>query len=163
MQRVLVTGNAGSGKTTFARIVTKELNIPSYGLDSVVWKSGWIKTPDEEKREKIQKLIDLETWIIDGVSGQAFRAADAVFFLDIPLYRCIFNILRRFFSGGLKTRESLPENCPEYIGVFKALRITFIYQMQTRPFILSLIEANPQKKILWVKSYTQLRELSSIF
>lgn len=159
MKRVLITGNAGSGKTTFAKFIKNEFSLPSYGLDSIVWKSGWIKTPTEEKREKIQKLVDHEKWVIDGVSGQAFHAADTVFFLDISLYRCLFNILKRFLSNGFKTRESLPENCPEYIGVFKAIRVAFLYQKKTRPLILNLIEATPDKKILWVKSYNQLQDL----
>ena len=31
--KILVTGNAGSGKTTFATLITDQLNIPSVGLE----------------------------------------------------------------------------------------------------------------------------------
>ena len=156
MEKVLVTGNAGSGKTTFATSLQRELNLPSYSLDSVVWKPGWKTAPDEERREIILKLSLKDVWIIDGVSRVLFEASDTIFFLDIPLYRCLVNILKRFLSNGFKTRESLPENCPEYIGVFKAIRIAFIYQKQTRPAILQMIQAFPEKKIVWIKDHDQL-------
>jgi adenylate kinase family enzyme len=156
MKRVLVTGNAGSGKTTFTKLISKELALPAYGLDAIVWKSGWVETPKQERREKIQKLVDCETWVIDGVSSQIFHASDTVFFLDIPIHRCLLNIMRRFISNGFKTRESLPENCPEYIGFLKAIRIAFLYQRKTRPALLQLIAEYPQKKVFWVRSYREL-------
>lgn len=156
MQKILVTGNAGSGKTTYSKTLAKNLNLDLYGLDSIVWKPGWQKASAEEKKHKIQNLIERESWIIDGVSGQAFLAADTIYFLDIPLYRCLFNIIKRFLDNGLKTRDSLPKNCPEYLGVFKAIKIAFLYQKQTRPYILGMIESNRNKKIIWIKNYNQL-------
>lgn len=156
MEKVLITGNAGSGKTTFSASLKQELNLPTYSLDSIIWKPGWKIAPDEERREKILKLAFNDVWIIDGVSRALFEAADTVFFLDIPLYRCLGNIIKRFLSNGFKTRESLPENCPEYIGVFKAFRIAFIYQKNTRPAILQMIQSFPKKKIIWIKNYGQL-------
>lgn len=133
-----------------------EVNLPSYGLDSIVWQPGWKVTPLEERQEKIKQLALHDSWIIDGVSKQIFEAADTVFFLDIPLYRCISNIIKRLILNGFKTRESLPANCPEYIGVFKAIQVAFSYQKHTRPMILQMIQSSPQKKIYWIKDYRQL-------
>jgi hypothetical protein len=157
VNKILITGNAGSGKTTFSKVLAKHIHLPRYGLDSIVWKSGWKKTSDEEKREKIQSLIDKDSWIIDGVSGQAFRAANVVYFLDISLRRCLFNILRRFLLNGFKTREGLPSNCPEYIGAIKAIQVALLYQRHTRPWILEMIKASPEKEIIWVTSHKDLR------
>lgn len=154
--KILITGNAGSGKTTFSKKLASKLQVNAYSLDSIVWKPGWQETPSNERREKIQKLIDGNSWIVDGVSSQVFLAADVIYFLDIPLHICIKNILVRFLTNGLKTRESLPENCPEYLGVFKAIKITFVYQKKTRPIIIDLINEHKEKKIIWVKSYNQI-------
>lgn len=162
MNRILVTGNAGSGKTTLSAKIAKSLGLNMFGLDSVVWKPGWVPASQEEKKSKIQDLINKESWVIDGVSGQVFEAADIIFFLDIPLYRCLINIIKRFFSNGFKTREFLPENCPEYIGVFKAIRIAFIYQRSTRPYLLNMIEKHKEKKIIIINSYDQIH-LTSLF
>ncbi len=158
MKKILITGNTGSGKTTFGKHLARSLELRSHGLDSIVWKPGWQKTSSEEKREKIQALINEDSRIIEGVSSQAFLAADTIFFLDMPLHRCLFNILRRFLANGLGTRDSLPANCPEYLGVFKAIRIAFIYQKSTRPHILELIAEHKQKKVIWIKSYRDLEK-----
>ena len=156
MKKILVTGNAGSGKTAFSSDLARALQIRLWRLDSIVWKPGWQETSIEERREKIQVLVDGDSWVIDGVSSQVFLAADTVFFLDIPLYRCVFNIVKRFFYNGFKTRESLPANCPEIFGVFKAIKIAFIYQKVTRPIILNVIAENRQKKIVWIRTYGEL-------
>lgn len=166
MKRVLVTGNAGAGKTTFSKVLANKTGLPLHCLDSIVWKSGWVKTADQERYDKIKNLVDGDGWIIDGVSRQAFDAADTIFFIDMSLTRCLFNIVSRFLKNGIGTRNSLPENCPEYIGVFKAIKVAFYYNKNTRPWLISSIEANvtsgeliestPQKKIVWIKNYQQL-------
>jgi adenylate kinase family enzyme len=157
MKRVLITGNAGSGKTTFAKILKSEVNLPSHGLDSIVWQPGWKATPFQERQEKFKQIASNQEWIVDGVSKQIFEAADTIFFLDIPLSKCLGNIIKRFTSNGFKTRESLPVNCPEYIGVFKAIHVAFLYQKHTRPVILQMIKSSKGKKIYWIRDYRQLQ------
>ncbi|MDD9900863.1 MAG: hypothetical protein OXT65_07785 [Alphaproteobacteria bacterium] len=134
--KIFVTGNAGSGKTTLARRIAKERRLPYYTLDSIVWKSGWKKTAQEEKKQKIAALTAEECWVIDGVSHDVMAAADIVYFLDVPRYRCILNILRRFLRYGWKTRPDFPSDCPEYIGVLKALRIAWLFPRKGRQHIL---------------------------
>jgi adenylate kinase family enzyme len=145
-----------AGKTTLSIKLADSLGIDCFGLDSIVWKPGWVQTSSEERKIKIQDLIDKDSWIIDGVSSQVFQAADTIFFLDIPLQRCLINIVKRFISNGFRTRASLPENCPEYIVFFKAVRIAFVYQKLTRHYLLNLIESNQnKKKIIIIKSYDE--------
>ena len=42
MQRVLVMGSSGSGKSTFARRLSKITGIPFVSLDALFWKPGWV-------------------------------------------------------------------------------------------------------------------------
>lgn len=156
MKQILVTGNAGSGKTTFAKKLSTDLGIPLHGLDLIVWQPGWKVTPEAERKQKIQQLTLNESWVVDGVSKQIFLAADTIFFLDIPLYRCLINIVTRFIQNGFKTRESLPKDCPEYIGVFKAIKVAFLYQKHTRPALLQMINEHPLKQVFWFKKFEQL-------
>lgn len=55
--KVIVTGNAGSGKTTLSKQIADKLEIKQYGLDKIVWKERWHKTPKEERDKKIAKLL----------------------------------------------------------------------------------------------------------
>lgn len=91
MKRLLVTGNAGSGKSTLARRIASQRGLPCHSLDRVVWQSGWKKTPQAEKAQRIHELMETDSWMIDGVSLEVQTQADAVVFLDVP---------RRFFFSG---------------------------------------------------------------
>jgi len=134
--KILVIGNAGSGKSSLGRKLSKKYELQLYGLDNIVWKENWTPTPKEKRIQLIKEITDEENWIIEGVSKNALKEADVIYFLNIPLYRCLINIISRFLKNGPKTRKGLPSNCPEYIGVLKAIRIAFIFEKITKPWIL---------------------------
>jgi len=152
--RILVTGNAGSGKTTLGKKLSDELNIPLYGLDKVVWKENWTPTPRDEVQKLIKEITDKEAWIIEGVSKLALNEADKVYFLDIPAYKCVINILIRFIKNGLGSRKELPDNCPEYIGFLKAIKIALIFDRVTKPW---LIQRSANVDFVQIKSYKELK------
>jgi len=140
--RILVTGNAGSGKTTFGKQLSEKLSIPLYGLDKIVWEEDWKETPRDKRENLIKAVTDKDSWIIEGVSKQALEKANKVYFLDIPTSKCIFNIFKRFLKNGLSTRSELPKNCPEYIGLIKAIRIALVFNKLTRPWILEEMKSS---------------------
>ena len=65
--RVHITGNAGSGKSTFARSIGKTLGIDIYGLDKIVWSDGWRKTPLNE-RKRLEKELEQCSTAVPAVS-----------------------------------------------------------------------------------------------
>lgn len=156
--KILVTGNSGSGKSTLGRKLSTEHGIPLYGLDKVVWKEGWTPTPEEERKKLIQEITNKDSWIIEGISKFALQEADIVYFLNLPLHKCLLNITKRFLKNGFKTREDLPNNCPEYIGVLKAYKIAFIFEKKTKPWI---IEGLKNKKYFeFKKSHTVFNHIN---
>ncbi|MGB0455139.1 MAG: hypothetical protein ACPGJV_15625 [Bacteriovoracaceae bacterium] len=151
--RILITGNSGSGKSSFGKRLSLKLNIPLYGLDQIVWKSNWVKVSKEEKEKKIKEITSHKSWIIEGVSKQAMNKADTVVFLDLPKHKCISNIIKRFLKNGVGTRKELPSNCPDYIGVLKAIKIALIFNKVTRPWIM---EESRADNFIQVKNHEEL-------
>ena len=66
MDKIIVIGCGGAGKSTFSRKLSNLLDIPVYHLDKLFWNKGWIETPQKEFNKKIKEVISKDKWIIDG-------------------------------------------------------------------------------------------------
>jgi adenylate kinase family enzyme len=65
-RRVLVTGLAGSGKSTFSRTLAAKTGLPLLHLDLYFWKPGWVAPSESEWREQQRRLLAGDAWIADG-------------------------------------------------------------------------------------------------
>ena len=141
--RVLVTGNAGSGKTSFASSLAKVLDVPCHSLDGIVWQERWRKTPQHEKDAKIEALIATDAWVIDGVSDRVLQAADVVVFLDVPRSVSAWRAMRRNVRYLFKSRPGLPPRCPEVLVIPKLARLIWRFPRHIRPRILREMDRRP--------------------
>ena len=133
--KIHVTGNAGSGKTTLAAKLGDALELPVFGLDSVVWQPGWRKTPASERAGLEQALIQQPAWVIEGVSDAVRAAADVVVFLDVPRRICYLRCLKRNLPYLFASRPGLPEDCPEYRIAPYLVRLIWRFPKHVRPRI----------------------------
>jgi len=133
MNRILVTGNAGSGKTTLAGRISVQLNIPGSSLDGVVWQAGWKKTPQDEKAFLIREMIKPDSWVIDGVSPDVQAAADTVIFLDVPRKVSFWRVCRRNWKYLFRSRPELPAGCPEILIIPTLFKIIWNFPLRIRP------------------------------
>ena len=69
MQRVLVIGVPGAGKSTFTRALAAKIGLPVIHLDTEFWQPGWKITPREQWRPKVAELVGRDAWIMDGNYG----------------------------------------------------------------------------------------------
>jgi hypothetical protein len=65
-RRVVVTGMAGAGKSTFSRALSAKTGLPVIHLDVHFWNPGWVAPPEDEWREKQRVLLTSDEWIVDG-------------------------------------------------------------------------------------------------
>lgn len=157
MQRILVTGNAGAGKTSLAHILANQLDLPYFGLDSIVWKSGWVKTPALERQEKELAIINNPAWVVDGVSLTVLDAADMVIFLDYPRYKCFWRALLRNLPYLFHSRPGLPKHCPEITILPTLVRVIWLFPKHVRPKILAAC-SNANKYIYHIRSNDDLEQ-----
>src|ERR1051325_3370360 len=111
MQKILVIGSGGAGKSTFARRLGERLKLDVIHLDRLYWKPGWIETPKDEWRRLIQELLNREAWIMDGnYSGtleMRMAACDTVIFLDIARSVCLWRVMKRSISYRKECRPDM--------------------------------------------------------
>src|SRR5262245_11527403 len=99
MQRVLVIGSGGAGKSTFATRLGAATGLPVVHLDARYWRPGWVPTPKQEWTRAIDEISARDAWIMDGNYGgtldRRLAACDTVLFLDLPRVVCLRRVLWR--------------------------------------------------------------------
>ena len=115
-RRVVVTGLAGAGKSTFSRALSAKTGLPVIHLDIHFWKPGWVEPSENEWHEKQRGLLASDDWIADGnyhaTLDLRLERADTVVFLDTPWWICA----QRAFVRGIRKRPvgfELPNGCDE--------------------------------------------------
>jgi adenylate kinase family enzyme len=109
--RVVVTGLAGSGKSTFALALADKTGLPVIHLDLEYWKPGWVPPSEAEWRAKQPAVLAGDQWIADGNYPETLdlrvERADTVVVLDMPWWRCSGRALLR----GFRMPGELPDGC----------------------------------------------------
>jgi adenylate kinase family enzyme len=69
MQRILVIGPCGAGKSTAAVELGRQLDLPVHHLDRLHWRAGWIESSREELLAALAPIVAGERWLIDDNYG----------------------------------------------------------------------------------------------
>lgn len=156
MERILVLGSGGAGKSVFAKQLGKLLNITVEHLDKHYWKPGWVKPANDEWVSMVDDLIRGERWIIDGnFSGtldQRVARCDTIIFLDMSRLLCLWRIVKRRVTYLNSTRPDMTKGCDEKLD-FEFVSWVWNYSRRTRPRILSLMQNTSEgKRMVWLRS-----------
>lgn len=93
MQKVIVIGCPGSGKTTFAERLNEITGLPLYHLDAIWHKPDKTHISRENFDKSISEIFNTSEWIIDGNYNRTIEMrimqCDTVFLFDLPTEVCI--------------------------------------------------------------------------
>ena len=135
MQRILVIGSPGSGKSMLATEIARRTGLPLIHLDKEQWRSGWVETPKDEWRDRVAELAARERWVIDGNYGGTLEPrlerADLVIDLEFPAWLCVWRILKRVATSRGTVRPDMAEGCPEHFN-FEFLLYTATFPLTAR-------------------------------
>lgn len=145
MQRIIVIGSPGAGKSYFSKQLNILLDSPLFHLDNIYWSPDKTHLGHEEFDKKLLEIMAGEKWIIDGNYNRTlelrFSQADTVFFFDYPVEDCVRGITERVG----KERTDIPwveeELDPEFLEFVTGFR------ENSRPHILQLLEKYPDKNV----------------
>ena len=162
MEKVIIIGCPGSGKSTFGRKLKHITGLPLYHLDMMFWNEDKTTVSKEIFIERLHEVMSNPKWIIDGNYGSSMemriKECDTVFFLDYPTEVCIDGIMKR--KG--KPRSDMPwvenDNTDEEF-------IAFVnsYNLESRPKVIKLLEKYSSKSIIVFCSRVESEEyLSSL-
>jgi adenylate kinase family enzyme len=134
VQRVLIIGSPGAGKSTFARQLAPLVDLPLIHLDAEYHLPGWVERDPVEWDDKVERMVSGERWIIDGNYGgsmdRRLARADTVILLDYPGLLCVWRVLKRVTTLRGKVRPDAAPGCPErfdleflaYVAAFRRVK-----------------------------------------
>ncbi len=146
MQRVLVMGCSGSGKSTFGRQLADRLGLPFVSIDRIFWQPGWREPKPEEFAAKMTLEAEKPAWVMDGNytrngAGELRRArADTIVWFDLPRWVCMLSIIHRSAASYGKVRPEMAPGCPEKFD-WEFWRYVWTYRATQRPKLLAYFSA----------------------
>jgi adenylate kinase family enzyme len=163
--RILVTGNAGGGKSVLARKLAERRGLPYHEIDGIVWRPGWIEAPQAEYEAEHAKLIAQDAWVLDGLGRvdslpARFDRATEIVLVDMPIWMHYWLAAERqiqWLRGTLEHPIAGIAEMPSTKGMFEAL---FETDRDMMPVIRRLTEAAERqgKPVLRIASVQQLDE-----
>ena len=111
MNRVVVVGAPGCGKTTAARAISAALDLPHTELDSLWWDPNWTEAGEELFTQRARQTAASDRWVLDGnyfsvgARDAIWPRADAIVWLDLPRCIAVPRVVRRSFVRALTRKE----------------------------------------------------------
>lgn len=153
LKRIHIIGSIGSGKTTLAKKLSNQLNIPHFELDNVVRKrfdTGDVKRTKKERDTYLREVITSEKWITEGMHHKwispCLENADLIVFLDIDLTTRRFRIIKRYFLQKIGIEKA---NYKPNLRILKDLYIyNTVFEYKSKPEIVEMLSVYTNKLIV---------------
>lgn len=169
MNRVLVVGTSGAGKTTVAAGIAGRLGLPLQASDPFYWRSNWEPASQEHVDECLTAVLNQQRWVLDGNFERQWRQvwahAECIVWLDYSLVTVLWQVatrnfgwalrrtvvwsgnrmsIRQAFSGvvhALRSHAAKRRRYPQYIAELKGVSVLrFGSRRQTRAWLSTLVE-----------------------
>ena len=99
MQKIIIIGCPGAGKTTFAEKLRDKSGLPLIHLDAIWHKADKTHISREEFDARLGEILAQDAWIIDGHYSRTLErriaACDTVFLFDMPTEICLSGVIAR--------------------------------------------------------------------
>lgn len=138
MEKIIIIGSPGAGKSTFARALRDRTGLPLFYLDRLWHKADKTNVSREEFDAALDDILRRDRWIIDGnyirTMERRLQACDTVFLLDLPAEACLEGARARVG----KAHEDLPWIETEFDPEFRQWILDF--PKDQLPVIYELLE-----------------------
>lgn len=161
MERILIIGCGGAGKSTLARKLGEKLNLPVVHLDRLFWKPGWVEESKEEFDRKLAVELEETHWIIDGnfnrTMPQRLAKCDTIIYLDFSRLTCLLGVAKRIITTYGKVRPDMGEGCPERFDL-EFLLWVWNYNKRNRQRNYQLLEQTTHAQKIVLKNRRMVKQ-----
>jgi len=155
----MIFGLPGSGKSTLAMTLSQSLKLPFYHLDKYFYVENWVERDKKDFLTIQQKLVEQDTWIIDGNAIRSlemrYARADLVLYFCVPRPLCLGRLIKRRFFKDTSIQDRA-KGCRERLP-FHLIRYMWTFDHRVRPILEQLQKAYPTTPFYKIRSATDLK------
>ena len=160
MERVMIIGCGGAGKSTLARRLGEKTGLPVVHLDQIWWAPGnWQHTSREEFDARLMREMDRPRWILDGNYNRTMELrlnhCDTVIYLDMPRIVCLKNWIGRVIKNWGHARADMAQGCSEWFDP-EMFRWIWKFNKQNRKRYYRLLSEVEEVDIIILKNRRQV-------
>jgi putative MATE family efflux protein len=117
LERVIVMGGAGAGKSTFSRALGQKLGVPVIHLDRYFFGPGWAKVEFTTVRQRVAEALVPNRWVVDGTYSDLLDLMlpqlDLIIWLEQPFFRRLYRTWRKTRIHKNRPRADRPDGAEE--------------------------------------------------
>lgn len=122
MERIMIIGFSGGGKSTAAAELGRKLGIKPLHFDSIHWLPGWVENTRDNERSIVAEYMKNDRWIIEGnyarvLWHERIEQCDTLVFIDVNRITCLKNVVLRYLKHRGRTRPDMGEGCNEKLDL----------------------------------------------
>ena len=136
-RKILVAGHGG--KTTLARAVADDLDLPYIELDALSFLPNWVSRPTDEFRVLVRKVLEdnPDGWVVDGnyggdLQGMVAKQADTVIYVNMPWLLMFWRTFRRAVARARDKQLICGENVESWRHTFLSRDSLLCFLIKTR-------------------------------
>ena len=160
VKKISIIGGSGTGKTTLANNLGKELNLPVCHIDGIHHLENWEIRDKKERDSIILEKVSEEQWIIDGTYRSTLKErlenSELVIYLDYSSISQVKGVLGRFIKNHGKEKPEIP-GCEERM-TFDFFVWVWNWRKNKRSEIIEKINNIDKSKVLIFKNRRQLNK-----
>lgn len=153
-------GNSGSGKSNLARRMVEITKLRLIHMDYFYYEPNWVLRDVDDVVALVTDAIKDDGWVFDGNHSTTHKLrakkSEIMIWVDIPRWRCIYNVLMRAWKYRGQTRPDMSPECPERMTWDF---IKFVWSFNSRGYIKItklFTDYKDQKRIYHLKSYAEV-------
>ena len=159
MERVLIIGSNGAGKSTFSFRLAEKTGLPLVHIDQIYWRDAWDVRPEAEFDRRVQTETQNPRWIIEGNNLHSLPRrlawADTVFWFEFPPPLCVLNIFRREWAYRGRVRPDMPDQCVSRCDM-KFLRMVWDFNRRNHRKIAAMLPNAENIRVIRFTNYRQV-------
>jgi adenylate kinase family enzyme len=137
MDRIIVIGLAGAGKTTLAKRLSELLDVPHTELDSIFYKENWEPVETGLFKSKVAEIAKADKWILCGnyfskLGLDLWRQADTIIWCDYSFPRVAMRLFRRTVRRMVVREELWSGNRESFYTNFLTKDSIFVWSFKSR-------------------------------